>query len=713
MDAPPTNYNPNESMLSGGTESIMKVMGGGSLEGGGAPPGYNETHSVLSGGIDSPIVKVVGGAFKIKRFKKKTQQMQPSAPLAEETQEKLVEPSAPTAEAPSLEEQRMEKDETSKIQIRYVTRYELDDKAKKLYTDNIKISYNNIKNDVKNFERQLEKIKEETNKKIYHWKKDGKFIVTDTISNNLKGDKTEIKFIPNNIKQIIVLPPVNGNPETFFKQLTFLMDSKYVNQDLLIQSNIFIVSLQPFFKEGMLDEEIEDVEVITNFSSNIDINKLNENTKLLDKLNTKGFLLDEKNFIDKIFQQYSFWKENNFDSFNNGIRDIMFKIDNFNKDIKEYNEYLFNNKIKKNKNHINIFKMIKYCIDKITYILDEYLKRKPDDNNITNDNDHKTIIKLFNQIKKETNKSLGLQFGGEISQDSLLLRYYYSFIKKNNFDSYFIVNEPYTIIYPKKINSKEGILFTTNNKKQFPKPLKKNDLLPTDVEEIAENKVSYMVYNNSNENYGEGEYHIISDLEGGDPVVYNKDITFTLNKYIAILEVSSEDVPIVVVDMNGESYRIRVAKTNADTDLIYREWIKGYYTKHEKQLLDDIYILEMKNDKKYIADFLYYLGFYKCFNDISLLTNNECMIIRNILKDLYKFNLERKKEYLTLHKDRKDININCVSADVGDEGKITCQIYNGNIVKGTVEIDKPKSWNGRVTDEMKQEAFNKWKQQKK
>ena len=42
------SYNPNESMLSGGTESIMKVMGGG---GDTAPDGYNETQSMLSGGI--------------------------------------------------------------------------------------------------------------------------------------------------------------------------------------------------------------------------------------------------------------------------------------------------------------------------------------------------------------------------------------------------------------------------------------------------------------------------------------------------------------------------------------------------------------------------------------------------------------------------------------------------------------------------------------
>ena len=66
-DQAPPNYNPNNSMLSGGIDMpIMKVMGGGGGIGGGegtAPNGYNETQSLLSGGIDVPIVKVEGGAM--------------------------------------------------------------------------------------------------------------------------------------------------------------------------------------------------------------------------------------------------------------------------------------------------------------------------------------------------------------------------------------------------------------------------------------------------------------------------------------------------------------------------------------------------------------------------------------------------------------------------------------------------------------------------
>jgi hypothetical protein len=56
MDNPPPNYNPNESVFSGGLDApIMKVMGGG-----GGLNGYNETVSMLEGGIE-PITRVEGG----------------------------------------------------------------------------------------------------------------------------------------------------------------------------------------------------------------------------------------------------------------------------------------------------------------------------------------------------------------------------------------------------------------------------------------------------------------------------------------------------------------------------------------------------------------------------------------------------------------------------------------------------------------------------
>ena len=128
----------------------------------------------------------------------------------------------------------------------------------------------------------------------------------------------------------------------------------------------------------------------------------------------------------------------------------------------------------------------------------------------------------------------------------------------------------------------------------------------------------------------------------------------------------------------------------------------------------------MVNDKQkpdnYIANFLYYLVHYKCFNDTSLLTKNECNIVRDALKDLYKYKLYNKEGSLRLYQQSnkshyKNTKINCVSAGLGKESMIKCEIYTtqrGVTKKGEVEISKPEGWNGSITDKMKQDAFNKW-----
>lgn len=65
MESAPPGYNPNASMLSGGTNApIMPVQGGGSMM---APvPGYNATVSLLQGGTDAQITAVRGGAVTFK-----------------------------------------------------------------------------------------------------------------------------------------------------------------------------------------------------------------------------------------------------------------------------------------------------------------------------------------------------------------------------------------------------------------------------------------------------------------------------------------------------------------------------------------------------------------------------------------------------------------------------------------------------------------------
>jgi hypothetical protein len=59
---PPPGYNPEASLLQGGTASILPVQGGGGgMEAGAAPPGYNPAQSLLNTPSTAQIVAVKGG----------------------------------------------------------------------------------------------------------------------------------------------------------------------------------------------------------------------------------------------------------------------------------------------------------------------------------------------------------------------------------------------------------------------------------------------------------------------------------------------------------------------------------------------------------------------------------------------------------------------------------------------------------------------------
>ena len=59
----PTGYNPEASLLQGGTAPIVPVQGGGGMEAGASlPPGYNPDVSLLNTGQNTPIIAIRGGA---------------------------------------------------------------------------------------------------------------------------------------------------------------------------------------------------------------------------------------------------------------------------------------------------------------------------------------------------------------------------------------------------------------------------------------------------------------------------------------------------------------------------------------------------------------------------------------------------------------------------------------------------------------------------
>jgi hypothetical protein len=250
-------------MLSGGTESIMKVMGGG----GGPPDGYNETQSMLSGGIE-PILKVEGGGNNTRE---------------------------------------------SNITIRYVSNYELDTDALTYYNNNIPKDISDIQNEIIRNKREIETKDSMFRRNHYHYNKNGK---PDTPADNLAGKKTEIRFIPKNTREIIVLPPVDGDPYNFFKQLAYLKDSKYILDNNKLASNIFVISLKPFISKNDANTKPK----IMNLSREKE--RLDKEKERLNKTS-----ISKNNDVEKF---YDFWADDKYDNTFLNIGFIYDRIKEFN-----------------------------------------------------------------------------------------------------------------------------------------------------------------------------------------------------------------------------------------------------------------------------------------------------------------------------------------------------------------------------------------------
>jgi len=571
-------------MLSGGTESIMKVMGGGG-EGEGGPEGYNETQSVLTGGIDSPIVRVEGGG----------------------------------------EEPNKEGD----IQIRYVAHYDFEDNdARDIFKRWIEtlgsVDKINVLNGV--FERDIQRM--ENSSIPLHYVNTPNFTTFKMDTTNKKKIRTKIKFIPPSAREIIVLPPAYGNAETFFKQILFLLDSNYLHitkdKKFKLYQNIYVVSLQPFFEKDIYNG------------------------------------IEEKGKSDK-------------------------------------------------------------------EILEEARKVSKESIRKNNNNDDSDAKALFEDSPPPVAEFPNLFNGGAIENESFI-KHLYLKLKKDNFNSFFITNDSYTIIYPKSISDKNGIFFTSKTKRDFAQPKDKNDLLPTNTEIIQERGIMSMIYESSeDERFDDTDYFVISSGEE-DPNIHNTELTFFVNTFISVLEVSNTAIKTTIVDMNGSLYKIRMAGTQGKADITYVNWKNRKFTKDESRMLEDLDLIEMLNDKNKsisektievedktsndIAQFLYYITLYKCFNDVSILTRRECEITRSFLRDLYKYKLTRKHKENMEESGEYDtgVKVRCSAVDV-KTNTIVCKIIHkkdGKREVDTVEITKPEGFI-KITEDIKKEAFDKWK----
>jgi len=522
MDNPPPNYNPNESMLSGGIDvPIMKVMGGG----GGTPPeGYNENTSLLTGGIDQPIIKVEGGMrsdFKgtpgevratimkeeadEERDHERLRRIMNKRRGAITSQSKNIVNAADTLqgirERGTSIERSSSQDDLENLMARKADKYatnietniETNAAIGKLFQDEIK-QINNIRY-IKNFNNKdqnlyeafvnsssknidaaiskLERIvkrKEDADKKL-HYVKEQNRVEINAVTN--LDNYTQIKFIPTNTIEIIVLPPTK-TADDFFNCILFLVQNKYLtityDKEFKLKKKIFVVHLS-------IDESVQ------------------------------------------------------------------------------------------------------------------------------------------------------------------LIKYFYLKLKISN-ENYYLANKEYNIIYPNELDGTKGLLFLDSDK-NLPTPLNANEVEPTDFDTIREYSIKKMVYKTHGGKAYDNNFSLIKGGNTDENPTDNYNIT--LNKNIAIIELIDEDIKTIDVDMNGKHYRIRVPHLKGSNDKIYLQWLKGKYKKDENQLLKDLYIEKVAelntNEKK--AEILFYLSYFKCFNDVSLLTKNECFVMRNILKQLYKYSVSQ------------------------------------------------------------------------
>jgi hypothetical protein len=197
------------------------------------------------------------------------------------------------------------------------------------------------------------------------------------------------------------------------------------------------------------------------------------------------------------------------------------------------------------------------------------------------------------------------------------------------------MNVPYKIVYPKEIDGSKGLLFSNI---PLSKPSGLNDLKPTDFNAITEYNIGSMYYTKLEDTYNE-EFSKISagDNDTDKPTSYS----ITLQKKIAVIDLIDEDPNTINVDINGIFYRIRVPYLKSFSDKVYNSWLKNKFTTDERRLIEDLYLDEIPDLTTRKPEILFQLTYFKCFNDVSLLTKSECTLMREHLEKIYQYILEK------------------------------------------------------------------------
>jgi len=269
-----------------------------------------------------------------------------------------------------------------------------------------------------------------------------------------------------------------------------------------------------------------------------------------------------------------------------------------------------------------------------------------------------------------------------------LINFFYHKLKVTNTKSYYVVGNPFSaFVYPKD----KGILVSKQGFK-LPKPIKAQDLEPINFEVINEYNIKSMKYKgNSSATY------TIDTITDGEDTEQPTSYEFTLKTHIAIISLIDEDIHTINVDLQGNKYRIRIPLINNKTDKIYHAWENNKYSKDEEKLIKDLHL----NREDGIPAFLFTLAYFKCFDDVSLLTKAECSSMKTTLDKLYKRALDKATEEADSDSENKEgqrqggdesgiISSSCRNIKSDNISKVLCTITykkDNKIMTKDIELD--------------------------
>ena len=290
MSSPPPGYNPEASQLHGGTDApIAKVMGGG----GGAPDGYNETQSLLQGGTDAPIVKMTGGgpeedivrleaeikkeegknpksdeAIKILRAQlqaiKKTLSRKPvrfgskitlrtinpnsSITNTEENTAVTNGHGTPLERKKPLEEP---KPVTNTIQVEvYKPNFSEEDSTEmSTFINTFSIKNTGVKAELN---RLINTFRDRSKEKLKRYDKNSReqSALIPTVDINQTVAHKIVEVLPPTTSNIIIVPPIRGNYETFIRSVEFLYATNRIDENDKVQDAVLIFMAPFFTKDG-------------------------------------------------------------------------------------------------------------------------------------------------------------------------------------------------------------------------------------------------------------------------------------------------------------------------------------------------------------------------------------------------------------------------------------------------------------------------------